>query len=61
MCLGEGTIDVQDKRWPDGQPDNYNSNEDCAEGWVAGWNDLVCGTTRKLICQRPVSPALLPL
>ncbi|XP_071807952.1 C-type lectin domain family 4 member M-like [Asterias amurensis] len=61
VCLdGEGTIDTQDKRWVGGQPDN-NSNEDCAEGWATGWNDDVCGTTRKLICQRPVLPALLPL
>ena len=54
MCLGEGTIDKQDKRWEVGQPDNDGGNEDCAEGWATGWNDIPCDHTRKLICQRPV-------
>ncbi|XP_071807916.1 CD209 antigen-like protein A [Asterias amurensis] len=61
VCLGEGTIDVQDKRWMSGQPDNYKGNQDCAVGRDAGWNDGHCGNTRKLICQRPVTPALLLL
>ena len=59
MCLdGEGTIDVQDKRWADGQPDNNKGYKDCAiargVATTAGWNDVDCGNTRKLICQRPV-------
>ena len=64
MCLGgEGTIDVQDERWKDGEPNNYRGNEDCAIGWAdhVGWNDANCGYTRKLICQRPIAPALLLL
>ncbi|XP_071793075.1 C-type lectin domain family 4 member M-like [Asterias amurensis] len=54
VCLDEGTIDVQDKRWglSDGQPDNYLGNEDCAEGRAAGWNDTPCGDTHNLLCQR---------
>ncbi|XP_071798326.1 CD209 antigen-like [Asterias amurensis] len=56
VCLdGDGTIDVQDKRWNDAQPNNYDDNEDCAVGSITlGWNDGICGTARKLICQRPV-------
>ncbi|XP_071807972.1 C-type lectin domain family 4 member M-like [Asterias amurensis] len=53
VCFGEGTIDVQDKRWQDGQPDG---GDDCAEGWAGGWHDGGCGATRTLICQRPVAP-----
>ncbi|XP_033644600.1 C-type lectin domain family 4 member M-like [Asterias rubens] len=51
---GEGTIDKQDKRWMNGQPDSNNGNEDCAVGRIAGWHNWGCGTTHKLICQRPV-------
>ena len=59
MCLdGEATIDVQDKKWESGQPNNWGGNQDCALARVlartAGWNDVDCGNTRKLICQRPV-------
>ena len=63
MCLGEGTIDVKDERWGDGQPDNYGGNQDCAIGWAdhAGWDDVHCGYKSKLICQRPIAPALLLL
>ncbi|XP_071808049.1 C-type lectin domain family 4 member M-like [Asterias amurensis] len=54
VCLGEGTIDVQDKRWQDGQPYDYKGDQDCAASNDSGWHDGVCGSTRKLICQRPV-------
>ena len=31
MCLdGEATIDVQDKKWESGQPNNWGGNQDCA-------------------------------
>ncbi|XP_071788498.1 C-type lectin domain family 4 member M-like [Asterias amurensis] len=54
VCLDdEGTIDVQDKRWNDAQPNNYG-NQDCAAINASGWHDGDCGTKRKLICQRPV-------
>ena len=53
MCLdGEGTIDVQDKRWIDNQPNNNYGNQDCAVSHTSGWHDEECETTRKLICQR---------
>ncbi|XP_071807129.1 CD209 antigen-like protein C [Asterias amurensis] len=55
VCLDEGAIEVQDKRWMDGQP-NSNGNEDCAKGLAAGWKDWNCGTSQRLICQRPVTP-----
>ncbi|XP_071807709.1 C-type lectin domain family 4 member M-like [Asterias amurensis] len=64
VCLdGEGTIDLQDKRWTDGEPNNSGGNQDCAVGRAdyAGWDDADCGNTRKLICQRPIAPALLLL
>ncbi|XP_071807979.1 C-type lectin domain family 4 member M-like [Asterias amurensis] len=55
VCLdGEGTIDVQDARWKDSEPNNDGGNEDCAVGWAAGWNDIPCDLTGTLICQRPV-------
>ena len=58
VCLdGEG-IDVQDKRWNDGEPNNVYGNEDCAVGVDLGWFDLPCDHTRKSICQRHASPAL---
>ena len=54
MCLdGEGTIDVQDKRWNDGQPNNNYGNQDCAASSASGWHDGDCGSTRKIVCQRP--------
>ena len=55
MCLdGEGTIDVQDKIWEEGEPNNDHFNEDCAVGRATGWNDIPCYLTRNLICQRSV-------
>ncbi|XP_071807825.1 C-type lectin domain family 4 member M-like [Asterias amurensis] len=55
VCLdGEGTNDVQDKIWAEGEPNNDGGNEDCAEGWAAGWNDIPCDIRRSLICQRSV-------
>ncbi|XP_071807130.1 C-type lectin domain family 4 member M-like [Asterias amurensis] len=53
VCLDGGTIDVQDKRWINGQPNNVRGNQNCAKG-SSGWHDGECGTKGKLICQRPV-------
>ncbi|KAF7670458.1 hypothetical protein LDENG_00124850 [Lucifuga dentata] len=43
--------------WNEGQPDNWNDNEDC--GQVLGshygrWNDENCDVKRKYICKLPI-------
>ncbi|XP_071807950.1 C-type lectin domain family 4 member M-like [Asterias amurensis] len=56
VCLdGEGTIDVQDARWKDSEPNNVDGNEDCAcTAGATGWNDIKCENRQTLICQKPV-------
>ncbi|XP_071807983.1 C-type lectin domain family 4 member M-like [Asterias amurensis] len=58
VCLDEGTIGMQDKRWKDGEP-NDRHNQDCARWWSSGWDDMGCESTHKLICQRPVRAPVL--
>ncbi|XP_071810413.1 C-type lectin domain family 4 member M-like [Asterias amurensis] len=54
VCLdGEGTVDVQDKRWDDDEP-NSDGDEGCAAGSASGWFDFGCDVYTKLICQRHV-------
>ena len=60
-CLGEGTIEEQNEMWDDGEPDSADGNEDCAAVIASGLHDVKCYRSEKLICQRPVAPALLLL
>ncbi|XP_033645259.1 C-type lectin domain family 4 member M-like [Asterias rubens] len=60
-CLDEGTIEVQNEMWADGEPNNDYANELCAVGSASGLHDVSCYPSEKLICQRPVAPALLLL
>ena len=62
VCLGEGDIGVDDKRWYNNQPDNQGGDQSCAEVYdypagssSAGWHDRECDSNfpRKVICQRP--------
>ena len=41
--------------WNAGEPNDSGGVEDCAEagGMTGGWNDLVCTTTRRALCERP--------
>ncbi|XP_062868150.1 macrophage mannose receptor 1 [Trichomycterus rosablanca] len=47
--------------WREGQPDNYNDNEDCGQVDINGrWNDEHCTAKRQYICKRdnPNPPVL---
>ncbi|MDA3863725.1 MAG: FG-GAP-like repeat-containing protein [Deltaproteobacteria bacterium] len=39
--------------WEEGQPDNYNSSEDCAVLRTSSnkWNDLACDSTQAVVCE----------
>ncbi|MCP4129951.1 MAG: hypothetical protein GY754_02935 [bacterium] len=40
--------------WSNNEPNDYNSNEDCAEQWSNGrFNDMPCTAERKYACQNP--------
>ncbi|XP_033624642.1 macrophage mannose receptor 1-like [Asterias rubens] len=59
---------VEYENWGNGEPNNYNGIENCAEGFLnadplRGWNDLACDSPRHWICGVPknvpvVSPTI---
>ncbi|XP_071808092.1 CD209 antigen-like protein D [Asterias amurensis] len=59
-CLGEGTFEVDTEMWAYSEPNNY-ANGNCALGSAFGLHDVDCDSLQKLVCQRPVAPALLLL
>ena len=51
---------VEYENWGNGEPNNYNGIENCAEGFLnadplRGWNDLACDSPRHWICGVPKS------
>ena len=61
-CLDEGTIEVQNEMWANSEPNSLYANENCAVGSASGLHDVTCyHRSEKLICQRPIAPALLLL
>ena len=58
----EGVFTWQDgnplvyEAWNEGEPNNFNSNEDCVEVLLSNalWNDARCRDEKSFICSFPV-------
>ncbi|XP_060619827.2 hepatic lectin-like [Anolis sagrei] len=43
------------KNWKQGEPNDYQNQEDCAEMGVLGeWNDVACNNKGLYICEKPL-------
>ncbi|XP_023345272.1 C-type lectin 37Db [Eurytemora carolleeae] len=50
------TLDELYTNWGEGEPNNHDDREDCAEFSSFAWNDMDCSESRRFICQLKSSP-----
>ena len=52
-CM-DGETEIPYINWSGDQPDNKDGNENCAQLWEFGFNDLPCDQIRSAVCKVPI-------
>ena len=48
-------VELGEQRWANGEPNDWDDNEDCAVQYGNGsWNDARCTSTARVLCERPL-------
>ncbi|XP_041036069.1 C-type lectin domain family 17, member A-like [Carcharodon carcharias] len=47
-------------QWDQGEPNNWNDNENCASIRASGWNDYICSDRFRFICETRALPSVEP-